>query len=156
MTLKGFFKYAGIGALSGIVMDVFISVLSVGNVTASPILLNRLGSERAALIIELLLVALYGAVCMGTMLIYNSEKLSKLPLSLMSLIHCAICVVPFIPLSLLLGWSRSAKELLIMVAIQITAYFIIWLIIYIKYKKQIKELNEIQKNLKNNKKGDEK
>ena len=145
MVLKSFLKRAGIGALTGIAVDVFISALSAGSFTAPPILFEWFGSERAALVTELILTALYGAICMGTTVIYDSEVMSKLPLSLMSLLHCFICIAPFVPLSLLLGWCRSAAEILIVVGIQLVVYFIIWLIMYFQYKKQIKELNDIQK-----------
>ena len=154
MTFKSFLKRAGIGALTGIAADVFISVLSAGSFTAAPVLLQWLGSDRAALMIELLLVAVYGAVCMATTVIYDSDAMSKLPLSVMSLLHCFICVAPFVPLSLLLGWCGSVAEILITAGIQIATYFIIWLIMYIQYKKQIKELNEIQKVLNEKEKGD--
>lgn len=156
MTAKNILKRAAIGALAGVVIDVLISVLSAGSFTACETLLSWLGNEKAALLVELLLVALYGAVCLSTTFLYDSERASKLPLAVVSVIHCLICIAPYTGLALILNWFSGVRDLLIMACIQLAAYFMIWLIMYLLYKKQIKELNDIQMNLKNAKKGDKK
>ena len=153
MTVKKIFKLAGIGALIGIVVDVLISVLSAGKFFAGQTLLDLFGSEKAALLVEMLLVALFGAVCLGTTFLYDSERTSRLPLAVVSVIHCFICIVPFMGLAYILNWFDSVRDLLIMTCIQLAMYFIIWLIMYLLYKKQIKELNEIQRSLNATEKG---
>lgn len=141
---KSIFKRAGIGALAGVCIDVLISVLSAGKFTAGETLLSWFGNEKAALLVELLLVSLYGAVCFSTTVLYNEERASKLPLTAVSVIHCLICVVPYTALAFVLNWSDGVRDLLIMAGIQFAAYFMIWLIIYLLYKKEVKELNDIQ------------
>lgn len=154
MIVRNVLRRAGIGALVGMVVDVVISVLSLGKFNAGQTLLRWLGSDKAALLVELLLVALYGAICLATTLLYDSEMISKLPLAVVSVIHCLICIVPFIGLAVILDWFSGVLDLLIMVFIQFAAYFIVWLIMYLLYKKQVKELNGMQKNLNYTEKGD--
>ena len=42
-----------------------------------------------------------------------------------------------------LGWADSATEILIVEGILLVAYFIIWLVIYLRYKKEVRSLNEM-------------
>ncbi len=76
------------------------------------------------------------------MSLYEAERLS---LAAATALHCALIVLLFIPISLLLGWVGSIVETIIIASIQIAAFFMIWLILWAIYKKQVKELNEMQK-----------
>ena len=142
--VKKALKLAGFGFVLGIAVCTVISILMSDGVPASNELIERIGTVKAALLIQALLSGIHGAICMGTTVIYDAEKL---PLALMSLIHCVICVGLFIPVSLFLCWTKGLPETLIMTAVQTASYFVIWLIMNIIYKKQIKELNEMQKQL---------
>lgn len=64
-----------------------------------------------------------------------------------SVLHCLFIVVLFVPTSLFLGWCSTVKEFVIMAGIQIAVYFMIWLILYISYRKEVKKLNELQKQV---------
>lgn len=99
-----------------------------------------------AFIIQSLLSGLYGALAFGGVIFYEIERI---PLALATGLHCLLVVVPFVPLSLFLGWGGGdIVTILIMAACQLVAFFIIWLIMYTIYKKKVKELNEIQNSLK--------
>lgn len=145
--LKKVLKLSGFGAMLGITVCTVITAITCDTVPVSPEFVEKVGGIRAALIIQTALSALYGMLCMGTTVIYDIDRL---PLTLMSFIHCIICIAPFIPLSLMLGWSDGIGTTLIMTGFQLLAYFVVWLVMYARYKKEIKELNEMQRqNLKN-------
>ncbi len=147
--IKKALKLAGIGFLLGVSVNTFIIIISFDGQSFSPVLTEALSSVKAAMLAEEVLSGVYGAVCMGSTVIYEADRL---PLAAASLLHCAICIIPFFPLSLLLGWSSGAGDTLIMTGCQLAAYFMIWLILYLKYRNEIKKLNEIQQQVLNDKK----
>lgn len=147
--LKKTLKMAGIGFLIGIVAGNLIAILTGtsstnGETFASLQLLHMAGDNAiVAIILQSLFSGLYGAACFAGMSLYEVERM---PLALATALHCGIIVLLFIPIALLLGWVNKLTVFIIIAAIQIIVFFIIWLILYFVYKKQIKELNEIQKS----------
>jgi hypothetical protein len=133
-------KLAGFGFIVGIAVFTVISAFTYKETPVPSEFVEKVGSFRAAYLIQIALSGAYGALCMGTTVIYDAEKL---PLSVMSLLHCVITVSTYIPLSLFLGWSDSPVNTLITTCIQVAAYFVIWLIMFLRYRKEIKELNEM-------------
>ena len=143
--IKTILKRAGFGFILGVAVCAVITAITSDGAQVSASFLEKIGSHRAALLLQLFLTGLQGAICMGGTVLYD---LDRLPLALTTLFHCLMCVVPYFFLSLLLGWVERVWEALILSGIQIAAFFIIWLILYLQYRKQIKELNDIQnKNL---------
>ena len=125
------FKRAGIGFLIGIMIGDMIAILtgtsSSGGISfTSKQLLDMAGGSAAA-----------------AMLLQSAERL---PLAAATALHCALIVLIFIPISLLLGWVSQTVEVLIISMIQLAVFFIIWLILYFVYKKQVEELNEMMKD----------
>ena len=51
--------------------------------------------------------------------------------------------VLYVPTAMFLGWADSAVEILIVEGILLVTYFIIWLIIYLLYKREVRSLNEM-------------
>ena len=49
----------------------------------------------------------------------------------------------YVPTAMFLGWADSAVEILIVEGILLVAYFIIWLVIYLRYKKEVRSLNKM-------------
>ncbi len=147
--LEKILKRAGIGFLLGIVVGDLIAVLTgasdTGGVSfASQKLLDMAGGNGvAAIILQSVFSGLYGALCFAGMTFYEIELL---PLASATALHCALIVLPFIPVSYLLGWVGGIVETLIIASAQIAAFFVIWLILYFVYKKQIIELNDMQTN----------
>ena len=150
--LKKTLKAAGIGFLIGMVVGNLIAFLTgnsgTGGVTfASPQLLDMAGgSGTVAMLLQSLFSGLYGAVCFAGMSFYEIERM---PLAAATALHCALIVLLFIPIALLLGWVSDIGTLLIISGMQLVGFFIIWLIMYFGYKKQIRELNEMQKGFNN-------
>ena len=150
--LKKTLKMAGIGFLIGMVIGNLIAFLTgnsdTGGVTfASSQLLDMAGgSGTTAMLLQSLFSGLYGAVCFAGMSFYEIERM---PLALATALHCALIVLLFIPIALLLGWVNDIGTLLIISGMQLVGFFIIWLIMYFGYKKQIRELNEMQRGFNN-------
>ena len=142
--MKRVLEYAGFGFVLGIALCSIITTLTGDPLPVAPEFQESIGSLKGSLLIQSLLSGLYGAICIGTVLVYDDERLS-----LSSVIHCLCCIIPLIPLSLFLRWSNGIVDVLIMVGVQLAAYFTVWLIMYIRYKKVTAELNEIQNNIVN-------
>ena len=149
--LKIVLRRAGIGFLIGVFVGNLIAVLTGTSATdgitfASKQLLNMAGgSPVVAMILQSLFSGLYGAVCFGGMTFYDVERL---PLAAATALHCALIILLFIPIALLLGWVSNIIEILIIASIQLVAFFIIWLIMYLIYKKQVRELNDLMNKTK--------
>ena len=147
--LKKTLKMAGIGFLIGVVIGNLITILSgnsdTGGVTFASMQLLRMagGNALVAMLLQSLFSGLYGAVCFAGMSFYEIERM---PLALATALHCALIVLLFIPIALLLGWVSDIVTLLIISGMQLVGFFIIWLIMWSIYKKQVKELNDMQKN----------
>lgn len=139
-------KRAGIGFLLGIVIGDLIALITGNSSTdgvtfASKQLLDMAGGNGViAMLLQSLFSGLYGALCFAGMSLYKSERL---PLAAATALHCAIIVIFYIPIALLLGWLSGIAEILIVAGMQIVVFFIIWLIMYFAYRKQVRELNEL-------------
>lgn len=150
--LKKTLKAAGIGFLLGIVIGDLIAFLTgnsdTGGITfASAKLLDMAGGNAViAMLLQSLISGLYGAVCFAGMSFYEIERM---PLAVATALHCALIVLLFIPIALLLGWVSQIETQLIISGIQLVCFFIIWLIMYAGFKKQVKELNELQEKNEN-------
>ena len=150
--LKKTLKAAGIGFLIGMIVGNVIAFLTgnsgTGGVTfASSQLLDMAGgSGTVAMLLQSLFSGLYGAVCFAGMSFYEIERM---PLAAATALHCALIVLLFIPIALLLGWVSDIGTLLMISGMQLVGFFIIWLILYFGYKKQIRELNEMQEHFQN-------
>lgn len=143
--MKRILKLAALGFLLGIFVCSIMTLIGSNPLPASQELVDIIGSLKAAMALQLALSGLYGALCMGSVVLYDEDRL---PLLLASVIHCVICIGPFIPLALVLRWCVSICDVLTMSAFQFVAYLIVWLIMFIIYRKQTKELNEINDNQK--------
>ena len=136
-------KRAGFGFLLGIVVCNIIVILSMNDLPATQSLIEATGSLRAALIVQTAASGFYGALCMGTIGLYEIERW---PMMLPSAIHCLITILPYVSLSVLLGWGKTASDHLIMAGIQFAAYAVVWFIMYMRYRAEVRKLNEMQKN----------
>lgn len=119
------------------------------------LLLNGIGEvyarEGAAwMIVYLLISSGMGMVNMGTMTIYGIERWS---ITRATLTHFCIVMSTFSGLGAFLGWFHSALGIIMLVACVIM-YIIIWLIIYLSYKRQVRRMNEDLKRWKDTQGGE--
>ena len=147
--LKKTLKFAGLGFLLGMLIGNVIAAItgysSSGEIKlfSEQLFIITGGNQVAAMILQSLFSGLYGALCFGGMIFYEIERW---PLAAATAAHCALIVLIFIPIALFLGWADEVMEFVIVAAIQIVVFFMIWLILYFGYKRQIRELNDMQKD----------
>ena len=143
---RSFFKRAGVGFMLGIVVCNIIAVIFAEPEIVSAAFVERIGDLRLAMLLQTVLPGLYGALTMGFTVLYDADRL---PLAAATGLHCAICIVPFVPLSLFLCWFDAVADLLIMIGFQFAAFFIIWLSMYLSFRREVRKLNEMQKHSSN-------
>ena len=125
----------------------FLLGAAIGNLIAwffgsyvSSVLVARMGSVPAAILVQSLVSGLYGSFALAGTLFYDIEQWS---LTRSSVMHFLVIAVLYVPAAMFLGWADSATEILIVEGILLVAYFIIWLVIYLRYKKKVRSLNEM-------------
>ena len=125
----------------------FLLGTAIGNLIAwffgsyvSSMLVARMGSVPAAILVQSLVSGLYGSFALTGTLFYDVEQWS---LTRSSVMHFLVIAVLYVPAAMFLGWADSATEILIVEGILLVAYFIIWLVIYLRYKKKVRSLNEM-------------
>ena len=138
-----FLKLAIFGFLLGIVIGNMIAWFSGGLV--SPMLLAWTGDNTVSVVMQSVLSGLYGAAAFAGMMLYEIESW---PLRRCTFVHYLIVAGLYIPMALLLGWWESWTDILIVEIFQAAAFFLIWIIMYERYKKQVQELNKLQERMR--------
>ncbi len=130
---------AAIGFVLGILVGLgFLSISSIGAYYV------RKGAGGLAL--YLALSGLLGAVGMGGMTIYSLEHWGLLRCTAT---HFAITLFTFCAVGFTLGWLDPRDHgTLYMIIGYVIAYFIIWLVMSLKCKRQIHQINEALKTWK--------
>ena len=89
---------------------------------------------------HLMLSGIVGAINVGTTTIYSLERWGVLRCTL---VHFCIVMATLCAVGFAMGWfSRRDPATLWVLAACVIAYFIIWLINYLVYKRQIRQINE--------------
>ena len=141
-----FLKRAGLGFLMGMAVSnmftFFFSWLAGGKeLVFSTALLARTGGELGAMVLQTFGGGVYGAITMGTTVVYDIERWS---LAKSSFTHCLIVIGLYVPAGLLLGWGETVKDFLCTMVIQFILYCIIWLVMHFTYRAEIRKINELQ------------
>ena len=102
------------------------------------------------MILQTLLSGLYGLVCIGGTEFYRIERWSLLR---STMTHLLCILVSFSVVGLILRWIRfDIPSLLFLLSIAVV-YFIIWLIMSLRWKRSIREMNsELEKYKEENSK----
>lgn len=138
-------KSIGIGFLiSMAVGDIiaFLSSLGTGSSFVAPQLVDALGSDVAAVILQTFLSGFIGAAGFGGMYLYEIDDWSMIKTMA---VHFTMISAVFIPVALILRWMNTVYEILIMEGAMLVVYLIIWVIMCAVYRSQVKELNALQK-----------
>jgi hypothetical protein len=137
---------AAIGFLFGIAMMLVVPVLinggPIARVVYSDALLARTGSPAAATLLTLLVMGLFGSFCFCGPLFYEIERW---PLALATVAHYLSMSLGYLIPNWLLGWNMPLKLLLTIEAFMTLGFILIWLIMYLRYKREVQELNELVK-----------
>lgn len=132
-------KRAGIGFILGILVGMgFLLPYGIGAYCAAH------GVGRMAL--HLAMSGLLGVVNMGSTTIYTLEHWSLLRCTLT---HFLIAMSCMCLIGFTMGWFDPREPVTLwMLAICVVVYFIIWLIMYLLYKRQIRRINAALKDWK--------
>ncbi|NLJ70841.1 MAG: DUF3021 domain-containing protein [Clostridiaceae bacterium] len=137
-----------VGALAAHVITLLVNYLGRGQfLVCMPGLTEKYGLA-GAVIVQTILGALFGMIALGGTCLFDIEKWSLLRASMA---HCALILVTYIIVGLLLHWfSFHIIPILIMTGIIVLVYALIWFIMYVAWKREIKELNRLAEEYKKN------
>ena len=141
-------KLALIGFVLGMLIGNLISYLSADKsaeplVIVSQVLIRRTGSVEAAMIVNTLLSGILGAVCMAGV-IFHDPEVYDWGLTKAAVLHFLLILAVNIPIALYCGWLKPGfPDLLIWVSFMALSYFIVWLIMFLRYRKETEELNRL-------------
>ena len=133
---KKVFKLALIGFFLGMLIGNLISYLSCDKsaqppVIVSPVLVERTGSVRAAMIVNTLLSGLLGAAAWAGVIFHDPEVFDW-GLTKAAVFHFLLIMVFNIPIALYCGWCPpDPVSILIWTGIMTLSYFIVWLIMFL-------------------------
>ncbi len=133
---------APVGVTISLAITVIISLCSGKGeyFSASQEFIDWLGNETAAVIVQMICSMFIGAVYGGASVIWEIEKWS---LTKQTLIHFAVFVLSFAPVSYLLYWMpHHVYGALSYAAAFIIMYVLIWVSIYFPMKAKIKKMNK--------------
>ncbi len=150
--MKTLLKLCGIGFLMGVFIGNLITVftsLPDGGGLFTKRLLDLSGSEAMAALIQTISTGLLGAVSMGGVCFHEIEN-KHFGLLASAVSHLSLILVFYFPIAFLLGWIASLPEAMIMLAIMVASYFIIWFIMFLRYRAAVKELNRIKESSPDN------
>ncbi len=121
-------------ALIGALMGIAICLILYGFGLYDEIIID----DKPFVIMQFVGSALNGIICMGSTIVYDIDNLG---LSKVTLLHYVITLVSFFSFNFLLGWFNEFNIILIL-AVFTVAYFIIWLVNYLIYKREIRRINK--------------
>lgn len=148
-SIRGFVLGMALGNLIAVLMSTFTGD---GSIVAHE-LVERMGSETAALFIQTILSGVYGAIAMGGTSLYEIEN-KWFGLTASAVSHYLLTILSYIPIALFLSWLVTWEDILFMAVLMTIAYLIVFLIMYIRYKAEVRELNRISSQLAVLKSGD--
>ena len=147
----------GAGFLLGVAMMYLVPPLishsSVRRAIYSDVLLARMGSPAAATLVTLLVMGLFGALCVGGTLFYEIERW---PLAGATAAHYLSMALGYLIPDRLLCWNMPPRLLLTIEGIMTLGFFLIWLILYLRFRREVRELNELMKRAGGTKEDDKK
>ena len=137
--ITGFIFGMAIGNLIPIAFSYYYSPDSV--LIFADSLLAKAGSQAGALALQTFMTGLYGAICFGGMSLYELESW---PLIAATFTHYIIILITFVVIGRYLGWiSLTVGDVGFMFILLTIGFFIIWLIMYLKYQSEVRELNKL-------------
>ena len=105
-------------------------------------LLARAGSPTAVTAVSLLVMGLFGSLCMGGTLFYEIESW---PLACATAAHYLLMALGYLIPNWVLCWNMPLKLLLAVEGFMALGFALIWLIMYLRYKREVLELNKLMK-----------
>ncbi len=138
-------KLAGFGFLLGMVVGVVI-VIAMGFANGGSLVLPKpllalTGSEAGALLAQMLLSGVFGAIPMAGVMFYEIDSWGLLK---QAVVHYATYTAAFVVVGLCAGWiDPTPFDIGLMAGIFAVGHAIIWFIMYTRYKAEVGELNTL-------------
>ena len=130
------------GMAAMFIVPSLVSGEPIGPVIYTDELLARIGSPAAATALSLLVMGLFGALCVGGTLFYEIESW---PLACATAAHYLLMALGYLIPNWLLCWNMPLKLLLAIEGFMALGFAVIWLIMYLRYKREVLELNKLMK-----------
>jgi hypothetical protein len=129
-----------IGILVGNLIVIVHHMISGGQLQwAAETLVQKAGSEAAAVFLQNLVSGLFGAFSMVGTIFYDLESWE---LTKASVVHCLLILAAYFPTALFCGWLEPNPGAILMMAVIMTGcYLLIWLVMYLRCRKEAEELN---------------
>jgi hypothetical protein len=143
-------RLAAIGILAGMVVGVSIviaiSFADGGDSLVMPsVLLEKTGSEAGALLVQMLVSGVYGAIPMGGAIVYEFDSWGLLK---QAVVHYVTYTAAFLLIGSLVGWVATPAEMALMAGVFLVGHCIIWFVMYARFKAATDELNELLQEAK--------
>ncbi len=140
----------GLGVLIGTLVTAISATMEIGDgalYICAPELVQTMGGELKAFVIQTLVSGLLGTVGMGLSSVYYIESWSIFKATS---VHFSITIVAFYATAFFLRWwsIKDVKFCLIMLAVFLIEYFMIWIGNYLVYRHQIVRMNRALKEMK--------
>ena len=139
-------KRALLGFLLGMVVGNTIIILTSLGSDGGALVFNsnlmRLGGSAAgALAVENIFSGIHGAICMAGVTLYDLPNWS---MTRVVITHYLMIMASFLLIGGFLGWySIDPMTIAIIAALMAAGYFIVWIIMYLKYSAEVVILNKM-------------
>jgi hypothetical protein len=143
-------QLAALGFLMGMVVGVSI-VIAIsfadggGSLVLPSVLLERTGSEAGALLAQMLVSGVYGAIPMAGVIVYEFDSWGLLK---QAIVHYATYTAAFLLIGSLAGWVETLQGMVLVAGIFLVGHCIIWLVMYARCKAATDELNKLLQEAK--------
>ena len=151
MDKKTFLKRIIIGFVVGMVLGNLIEIIL--NLIQTQTFSFASDTQIAAfgfpltIVLQTLFSGLFGAICFGGITFYEIEKWN---ITIATVVHYLSILVSYFAIGLLLRWIPfDIWIILIIIASFTLGFFIVWLIMYLRWKKRINEMNLDLQNYQN-------
>ena len=109
-------------------------------------MISKYGSETNAFLVHTLLSGIHGAICFAGTCFYEIEDWGLLKATVL---HCFLINASFLIIGLYLNWIPANTVVILISCLVITGiFFIIWLIMASRYRKEVKKLNDLLREKK--------
>ena len=141
---KKAWKRVPLGMIIGLTISTVITILnSLGGdgqyQAVVPALIEDCGSEINAVVAQALCSLLYGGIIGAASVIWETDwSLTK-----MTVVHLLVISLTMLPIAYLMRWmNRTVRGVLLYIVFFLVLYAIIWIISYLKTRRQISEINK--------------
>lgn len=144
--VRSILKYAVCGFFLGMAIGVAIVIAESlidgkGMIVFSGTLLEKGGSPAGALALQTLFSGLHGAICMAGVYLYELDNWS---MTRVVITHYLIIMASFLLIGGFLGWyTMSAGSAAMIALLMAIGYFIVWIIMYLRYSVEVRALNDL-------------